>query len=184
MNNNVIQDDILRYKRNSRAGNFALLGLVFNCLYFMLLYSMQNAIFYKPIIGASVILTLASLLLTFWSSESVKSYDKRFCYVLFVLAAIQVVRIFILPLQILGATDLVAYYFGAQLNNVSAFVILSLYLVLSAASLVAGGVFGYLGCVKRERHLKAIADGSLNIDAVLAEEEPETSSESKGAEVK
>ena len=30
----VLQDDILRYKKNKFAGNFALLALVFNCFIF------------------------------------------------------------------------------------------------------------------------------------------------------
>ena len=43
--NQVIKHDILRYKKNKLAQSLAILGLVFNCLYFMLLYAYNDKYF-------------------------------------------------------------------------------------------------------------------------------------------
>ena len=95
--NMAVSNDILRYKKNKLASLFAIGGLVFNCLYFMLFYSINNSLLYKLLIGFSVVLTLAVLLVAFYSSESVKNYKKIFVAVLAVLAAVQIARIFISP---------------------------------------------------------------------------------------
>ena len=63
--NPVIQDDILRYKKNKFAANFALLALVFNCLYFMLFYSINITGLYTILLGLSVIANLFILLIGF-----------------------------------------------------------------------------------------------------------------------
>ena len=43
LNQQIIDSDILRYKKNKLAASLALLGLVFNCLYIMLLYGIKQA---------------------------------------------------------------------------------------------------------------------------------------------
>ena len=123
--NMAVSNDILRYKKNKLASLFAIGGLVFNCLYFMLFYSINNSSLYKLLIGFSVVLTLAVLLVAFYSSESVKNYKKIFVAVLAVLAAVQIARIFIYPLQVIKITEelraaqpggeakYVTFYFGA-----------------------------------------------------------------------
>ena len=65
--NMVIQDDILRYKKNKLASMLAILGLVFSCLYFMLFYSINHSSIYTLLVGFSVVLTLAVLLVAFYS---------------------------------------------------------------------------------------------------------------------
>lgn len=179
--NIIIRDDILRYKKNKLASTFAILGLVFSCLYFMLFYSINNSSLYKLLIGFSVVLTLAVLLLAFYSSESVKNYKKVFCIVLLVLAVIQIVRIFIYPLQVIGIDselraaqpggDLkyVTFYFGAGLTPVAAGTILIIYLAASAGCFIASAVFGYISAIRLEKHVKAVESGEIDVDAVLRE---------------
>ena len=67
-NQQIISSDISRYKKNKLAANLALLGLVFNCLYFMLLYGYKIARvgdgvtdFATIKMGFSVIMTLVVL---------------------------------------------------------------------------------------------------------------------------
>ena len=67
--NPVLQDDILRYKKNKFASGFALLALVFNCLYFALLYSILSTDLYKLQLGFSVIINLLVLLIGFYASR-------------------------------------------------------------------------------------------------------------------
>ena len=64
----VIKTDVYRYKRNTLASGLALLSLVFECLYFMLFYSLLNGTYYSILIGGSIVLNLAVLLITFLSS--------------------------------------------------------------------------------------------------------------------
>ena len=100
--NPVIQGDILRYKKNKFAASFALLALVFNCLYFTVLYAICTAELYRLAIGVSVILNLVILLSGFYASEGIKGYNKKFAIVLLVLAVIQIIRVFYYP--VVGAT--------------------------------------------------------------------------------
>ena len=100
-NQEIIHSDILRYKTNKLPATFALLGIVFSCLYFCLLYGFRSNFFSNWQIGISVILTLFSLLITFLASEGIKGYNKKFVIVLIVLAAIQIIRIFGIPLSAL-----------------------------------------------------------------------------------
>lgn len=179
--NMAVSNDILRYKKNKLASLFAIGGLVFNCLYFMLFYSINNSSLYKLLIGFSVVLTLAVLLVAFYSSESVKNYKKIFVAVLAVLAAVQIARIFIYPLQVIKITEelraaqpggeakYVTFYFGAGLTPSAAGSLLIVYLALSAACFVCSSVIGYVYATRLEKHVKAIQSGEIDIDAVLKE---------------
>ena len=72
----ILQDDLLQYKKNKLPANLALLGLLFNALYFCILYSItttfqadqQPSLYVNITIGISVLLTLVTLLTTFLSS--------------------------------------------------------------------------------------------------------------------
>ena len=179
--NMVIQDDILRYKKNKLASMLAILGLVFSCLYFMLFYSITHTSIYKLLVGFSVVLTLAVLLVAFYSSESVKNYKRVFCIVLLVLAVIQIVRIFIYPIQVMkittelraaqagGELKYVTFYFGAGLTPAAAGTLLIVYLAASAGCFIGAAVTGYILATRLEKHVKAVEAGTIDIDAVLKE---------------
>ncbi|MBD5631982.1 MAG: hypothetical protein HDP34_01970 [Clostridia bacterium] len=166
----IIQHDILRYKSNKLASSLALLGLVFNCLYFMLLYAYTDSYFQTITIGFSVILTLVVLLITFLSSEGVKGYNKKFTYVLLVIAAFQILRIFGYPLYGLRHQLLTAGYFGfyptAEQSWVE-FVILTVYLCASAACLIASAVLGWIQATKHENFQKKIDNGEVDVMAAI-----------------
>lgn len=174
----VVKTDIYRYKRNTLASGLALLSLVFECLYFALFYSLHNGAYYGILIGGSVVLNLAVLLITFLSSEGVKVYNKKFCIPLLVIAAIQIARIFIYPMDIAlggdylypGTTyEITAWYFGTALSSAATSTILIIYLVLSAACLVASAIFGYVRAMQLEIFNKHLADGTFSVDAALAD---------------
>lgn len=177
----IIENDILQYKTNKAASSLALLSIVFSCLYFCLLYSFRNKFFARFEIGFSVVLTLFTLLITFLSSEGIKNYNKKYCIPLLVLAVVQIIRIFGLPLQALnydiangvaGEVEtgaLTVRYFGIDLIPSVAYVILVVWLCASAACLVLSAVFGYINCVKLEKHLKQVQSGEIDIDRTLKE---------------
>lgn len=184
-NQNVIAHDILQYKTNKLASSLALLGIVFSCLYFCLLYSFKDPFFSTWKIGISVILTLFSLLITFLASEGIKNYNKKYCIVLLALAVVQIVRMFGLPLEALshdveagvagstaGGALTGGYFFVAITPNVG-YTLMIIWLALSAAALVASAVIGYINCVRLDAHSKKVASGEIDIDRTLLEMDEE-----------
>lgn len=172
----IVQDDILRYKKNKLGQWLTYGGLAFSCLYVMLLYSFHNSTFYTMLMGGSVMLTLVMLLAAFLASEGVKVYNKKYCIVLLVLAVIQVVRIFIYPN--IGWTDQAFWftinkeqasrdYFGILLSQAASRTLLIIYLIASAGLFAAAAVTSYLICVRHERFNKKIAEGSVNVELAL-----------------
>lgn len=162
-NQEILSLDIMRYKTNKLPASLALLGIVFSCLYFCLLYGYKTPFFSMWKIGISVMLTLILLLVTFLSSEGIKAYKKNFSIVLLVLAVVQVIRMFGLPFEALrydsglAASDVHALeinYFGVQLSSSASYVILVIWLAASAACFVAAAVIGYINCVRLEKFQK------------------------------
>lgn len=173
----IVNTDIMRYKTNRLPAMLALLSLVFNVLYFCLLYGFKNSFFSNWKIGVSVVITLVTLLFTFLASEGIKGYNKKYCIMLLVLAAIQIIRIFILPIQALqndlsGAENpaLSVRYFGMDLSSQAYCAILIIWLSLSAACLIASAVLGYINCTRLEKFNAAIEKGEIDIEAALREE--------------
>ncbi len=165
----ILQNDILHYKKNKFAGNFALLALVFNCLYFTMLYAIHSADIYKPLIGLSVIVNLLVMLAGFFCSEGIKNYNKKFSIALFVLAAVQIVRIFVYPLT--GMVDgwmQGNYYFGAQMSTAGNGVVLIIYLVASAACFIVAGINGLLVALRLEHFDKKLQSGEISVEKELA----------------
>lgn len=177
----IIADDILRYKKNKLASSLALLGLVFNCLYFLLLYAMPKTEFQTAAMGLSVVLTLVVLLTIFLSSEGVKGYNKKFSIVLLVVAAFQILRIFYYPLKglqnnlfvALDSTHTIGYFGVYPTTSVPFFVILVIYLVASAACLIASAVIGWIVAVRLEKFQKRIDAGEIDINKVIKEMDEE-----------
>lgn len=184
-NQKVVRDDILRYKKNKLASTLALLGLVFNCLYFMLLYSFNNSYFYTIEIGISVLITLVTLLTIFLSSEGVKGYNKKFSTVLMVIAVIQVVRIFTTPMMASQGKSwfadgefknvMAGHYFGMTLTTSMSATILTVYLILSAVCLVASAIIGYVYATRLENFKKQLENGAVSVEAVLKQMDDEDS---------
>lgn len=175
---NIINTDIYRYKRNKLAANIALLGLFIECLYFMLFYGIDYRTYATVLIGGSVIVNLLLLLMVFLASEGVKGYNKKYSLVLLIAGIVQIVRIFIYPLDI--ATDgsvlnltvdgtMQIRYFGVNLTAASTSTILIIYLVLSAACFFISAVIGYVRAVQLERFNKDLANGAFTIDGALAD---------------
>ncbi len=179
----VIQNDILRYKKNKFASTFALLGIVFDALYLMLFYSINASSLYKILLGLSVIVNLAVLLFGFFASEGIKNYERKFCIFLVVLSLVQVVRIFVFPLQGLRGDYLSGHYFGAELNSTAMFITLLVYLIASAACFMLSAVQGYIISVKHDKHIKEVESGAISMDDELAKLETAASDSSVNGEV-
>ncbi len=181
MKNPVVQNDIMRYKKNKLSGNLALLSIVFECLYFLFMYKQtcgniprkfdNGTPVYTYQMGISVILNLVLLLTIFLSSEELKGYNKKFCYVVWVIAAIQLIRIVGYPITTYNSS----YNNGKKwIFEIDTLIILIAMLVASAGCLIAAGVTGFITSTRLEKYKKDLDAGMIDLDAALKEEESET----------
>lgn len=175
VNQQIVADDILRYKRNKLAQMLAIFGLVFNCLYFCILYAIPDQTMWKMSLGFSVVLTLIVLLVIFLSSEGVKGYNKKFSIVLLVVAAFQILKIFYYPLKGLKDNTLIGIgYFGYYPTSSGFyFAMMLIWLVASAACLIAAAVIGWIYAARLEKFQKKLDNGEISVEATLAQMEEE-----------
>ena len=68
MVNDNIKLDRMRYVKDNVPSMFAILAIVFDVLYFVLIYKINNEYFYTSMIGVSVVANLLFMLFGFWSS--------------------------------------------------------------------------------------------------------------------
>ncbi len=182
-NQQIIDKDIMRYKKNNLASNLTLLSLVFECLYFLVMYGQvcgnRTALFsdgetavYNIQTGVSVVLNLFILLAVFYASVQLKSYNKNYSFVVWAIAIIQIVRIFFYPLQTYNDT---LYSNGNQIFGTSTLIFLIVYLILSAICLIAAGIIGYIRTVRLEKFNAAVAKNEVDLEAAYKEETEEVS---------
>ena len=152
----TIQRDRMRFIKNSLASNLAILGILFDVFYFVSIYKSDvDTWYYNILIGASIVYNLIFMLAVFLSSEGVKNYKKSYSYLLAVLGAFQIVRIFIIPGQAHAATTLVNGETVAVMQD-GQFYRVMIYLVLSAVCLVASAVVNFIRCGELAEHLKTL----------------------------
>ena len=97
--------DRLRYTKNVASSRLAILAILFDVFFFVSIYKSDvGSYYYNILIGASILYNLIFMLAAFLSSEGVKNYKPAFSYLLLALGAIQIARIFILPMQAHAAT--------------------------------------------------------------------------------
>lgn len=151
-----IKKDRLRYTKNKLSSTLAILAIVFDALYFISLYSSDvGRYFYTYIIGASIVYNLLFLLCTFLSSEGVKSYKLSYAILLIVVGALQIVRIFYIPMNahstlVTVGTESVPAMSDGQFKRIV------IYLTLSAAACIAGGIIGIIKTRTLENYKKQI----------------------------
>ncbi len=138
----TIQLDRMRYAKNTASANFALLAILFDVFFFISLYeSDAGGFYYTILIGASIVYNLIFMLAAFLASEGVKNYNISYAYLMIVLGAIQLVRIFIYPVRAHAAT-VMDHETQIQVMGNGQFMFMVICLVVSAACLFAGGVIG------------------------------------------
>ncbi len=139
--------EILRYSTNKLSFWLVILAIILNCLAFLDYYGKRNV---KPdmVLGVDVIINILVLLACFVTAEEVKAYRKRFAYVSFLLAVVQIARIFFIPLR---------YY--KVLMEYNSFVYIVMLYVLGAVFLTLAGLIcifrsnilvNYLNSIKDE----------------------------------
>ncbi len=139
MDKEKLKLDRMRYVTDSIPSMLAILAIVFNVLYFCLIYKINNPYFYNFKIGLSVIVNLLFMLLGFWCSIEVKNYHGKFGYVMIALGVIQLIRILVYPVGAHGAKVLVGEEMMIVMTD-SQFIIAVVLLVAAAALMILGGL--------------------------------------------
>ncbi|MCD7752039.1 MAG: hypothetical protein LUI10_09935 [Lachnospiraceae bacterium] len=148
--------DRMRYIKNRSSANLALLAIVFDVLYFVLLYQSDVGNYYYTIItGASIVYNLLFLLFGFLAEEGVKNYKSGYSYLLLAMGIIQVIRIFIVPMQAHNTVVTVSSVDTPALGNAK-FTWMVIFLILSAVCLVASAVINYSKCRTLGNYLKSL----------------------------
>lgn len=152
----TIQRDRMRFIKNSLSSNLAILGILANVFYFVSIYKSDvGTYYYSYIIGISIVYNLIFMLAVFLSSEGVKNYKRNYSYLLAAVGVIQIVRIFIIPVD--------AHRTTVDLNGQSVLVMQNaqftrvlIYLIISAVCLVSSAVVNFIRCNELEAHLKTL----------------------------
>ena len=170
--NPIIKDDIQRYKKNKLASLLAILGIVCCCVYFIVLYAQvkNGNFYYKWPIALDVIYNLFFLLFVFLFSEQVKNYNSKLFWVQMAFGAMQVVRIFWLPLAGVSQTlypKLTGVVYGGKVLSTGSFMVMVVALAASAASVIASGVICLIRSKSLENFNKKLESGEVSIEATL-----------------
>ncbi len=159
----MIRHDRMRFTKNTTSSRLALLAIVFNVLFFVSIYKVNNIEYYKWLMGISILYNLVFMLATFLASEGVKNYKIHFSILLIILAIGQIIRIFIYPSKMfntpwdskvpLGETVIEQITEGNTVKEIERenrvmespqHIRMIIYLTLSAFCLLASAVINYL----------------------------------------
>ncbi len=147
----TVRLDRMRYTKNTLSSGLALLSILFNVFFFVSIYeSNVGSWYYKILIGGSILYNLVFMLAAFLSSEGVKNYKIGYSWVMVVLGVIQILRIFVYPVQAHAATVTIQDQAVVVMGD-RQFVFCVVWLLASAACLIVGAVIGVI----RSRALKA-----------------------------
>ena len=148
--------DRMRYTKNSLASGLALLAILFDVFFFISIYeSNVGSWYYNITIGASILYNLIFLLAAFLCSEGIKNYKQAYAYVMVILGAVQIARIFIYPMKAHAATVTIQEQAVTVMEN-GQFVRCVLYLVISAVCLFVGTYVGLTRSRQLNAHLKSL----------------------------
>ena len=153
----MIQKDRMRFIKNKLSANLAILAILFDVFYFVSIYQSDvGDYYYSILIGGSILYNLVFMLISFLSSEGVKSYKAGYGYVLLGLGAGQIARIFILPAMAHASLTkrsdpVLKKVLEVPVMETPQFILVIVLLCLSAACCLAAGVVA----VQRSHKLNA-----------------------------
>lgn len=155
-NDKFLSRDRMRYNRNSTSALLAYVSIIFNVFYFINIYNNDvGNYYYSSTIGVSVVCNLLFLLFAFLSSEGIKNYNNKYAVALITLGIFQIVRIFGIPLNAYRATVTLSGE-TIQVMETRQFVTVTLFLAISAAASIAGGIIGIIKTSMLRSHMKSI----------------------------
>ena len=151
---NLIKKDRMRFTKNTLSSTLCYIAILFNVLYFASIYSTDVGNYYYNIhIGMSVVYNLLFLLFTFLCSEGVKNYSKGYSIFLLAIGAMQIVRIFEIPMKAHN-TIVSVNKVETQVMNDQQFTTLVVFLIISAVCCIVAGVAGIIKTNTLENYKK------------------------------
>lgn len=151
-----IQADRMRFTKNTLSSNLAILAILFDVFYFVSIYrSDVGSYYYNILIGASIIYNLLFMLAVFLSSEGVKNYKEGYSWLLAVVGILQIVRIFIIPARAHGAVAVIGGV-ETEVMGDGQYIWLIVFLLVSAACLLASAAINYNKCRILKEHMKTL----------------------------
>lgn len=168
----TIQQDRMRFTKNTTSSRLAILAIVLNVLFFISIYKVNNSAYYTWWMGVSIVYNLVFMLAAFLASEGAKNYGIRYSTLMIVLGIGQIIRIFILPGMMHGRLVsetvpvledelyFLGYHIPVTVDNVvmpsGQYIRVILYLALSAVCLLAAAIIN-------RRKSKALAAHIANL---------------------
>ncbi len=168
----TIQQDRMRFTKNTKSSRLAYLAILFNVLFFVSIYKVNHTAYYTWWMGVSIIYNLVFMLATFLASEGAKNYKPKFSLLLAALGIGQIIRIFLIPAMMHSVLvdeavpvleeeiRLFGYHISATVDNVvmptGQYVRVILYLLASAVCLLVSAVVN-------KRKSRALADHIANL---------------------
>ena len=148
----AIRLDRMRFTKNSLPASLALLAIIFNVLYFANIYeSNVGSWYYNILMGASILYNLIFMLAAFLSSEGIKNYKVGYAFLMVALGIGQIIRIFIYPMKAHAATVTIQEQ-AVTVMETRQFVFCVIWLLASAACLLAGAVVGMIRSRQLQRY--------------------------------
>ncbi len=147
--------DRMRYVKDQTPSLMAILAIVFDVLYFVLIYKINNDYFYTFMIGASIVVNLLFMLFGFWCSIEVKNYHGNFGYVMIILGVLQIFRIFVYPMNAHNAKYLSGELMLPVMSD-GQFMQSIIYLGVSAALMIVGGLMSIKNSGTLKKYLDSI----------------------------
>lgn len=155
MDKEKLKLDRMRYVKDSLPSTFAILAIVFDVLYFVLIYKINNEYFYNYMMGISVVVNLLFMLFGFWASIEVQNYHGKFGYLMVCLGIVQIIRIFVYPMNAHSATYLQGELLLPVMEN-GQFILAVIYLLASAILMIAGGFMSIRNSKTLQNYLKTL----------------------------
>ncbi len=151
----MIKKDRLRYTKNKLSSNLAYLGILFDVLYFVSIYSSDVGNYYYTItIGISVVYNLIFLLAAFLSSEGVKNYKFSYSYLIMIVGVLQFLRIFGIPMSAHNAVITAGGLADVSVMGDKQFIYVVICLVISGAACIISGIAGVYKASVLEKYKK------------------------------
>ena len=149
-----IKKDRLRYTKNTLSSSMTYIAILFNVLYFVNIYQSDVGNYYYTITtGISVLTNLVFLLVAFLSSEGLKSYKPVYAYVIIGVGAIQIARIFGIPM-IAHTTKIVLGEEETLVMDDAQFNYVLICLIISAVACFIAGFVGLYKTITLNNYVK------------------------------
>lgn len=142
--------ELMRYRNDSLSYLLTLLGLAFNAVLLIVIYStkeIQCNDNFGFIIGVDTIFNIVFLLMSFYAAEKVKTYSKNWCWTCLVLGVLQLPRL-LFPIALNNA---------GQLLSVRFFLVLAV-IILSSGCLISACFISFSKSKKLHAYLNTIKE--------------------------